>query len=134
MRHTRWVWPITLAVGATGCGSDPLVCTDEFVAVGAAIVNLTGQQLSVVAVHDTVLRTEAVLDISAEHPAAALPADGVSEVIIFSDAFEDAIRPAGEAVAVAVLAGDHSVSARYEFGTDGCHVLKLAGPDTLEVE
>jgi hypothetical protein len=134
MCYARLVWLTGLAAGASGCSTDPLVCTDEFVAVTAAIVNRTGQAFPSLAVRDTVLRMELVLDISAEHPPGALPTDGVPAAIIFSDAFKDAIRSTGEAVAVVVTAGGHSASARYEFGTDGCHVQKLAGPDTLVVE
>jgi hypothetical protein len=75
-----------------------------------------------------------VLDLSAEHPSGDLRIEGPTTVIIFSDASKDAIHPTGDAVAVTVTAGNHSASARYEFGTDGCHVQKLGGPDTLEVE
>lgn len=55
-------------------------------------------------------------------------------VPIFSNPFKDEILGTGEAVAVVVTAGDQSASGRYEFGSDGCRVHKLAGPDTLEVE
>ena len=134
MYYARLVWLISLAPVATGCDTDPLVCTDELVAITATVVNRTAQAFPSLSVRDTVLRTETVLDITAEHPSVGLPADGVPALIIFSDAFKDAIRPTGEAVAVVVTAGDHSASARYEFGTDGCHVQKLAGPDTLEME
>jgi hypothetical protein len=133
MRDARLVWLICLAPGTTGCDNDPLVCTDELVAITAPVVNLTGQALPNLSVRDTVVRTQTVLDITAEHPSGDLPADGISSLIIFSDAFKDAIRPSGEVVAVALTAGDHSASARYEFGTDGCHVQKFAGPDRLEV-
>lgn len=134
MCNARLIWIVSLAVGTSACGTDPLVCTDEFVAVPVAVANRTGEALASVSVRDTVLRTRMVLDITAEHPSGGVPAEGVSAVIVFSDAFEDAILPAGEPVAVAVTAGSHSASALFEFGTDGCHVRKLAGPDTLEVE
>lgn len=133
MNYARVVWLVSLAPGATGCGNDPLICTDELVVITATVVNLTGQTFTGLTIRDTVLRTETVLDITAEHPSSGLPADGIPALIIFSDAFKNAILLAGEAVAVAITAGDHSASARYEFGTDGCHVRKLAGPDTLEV-
>lgn len=134
MDRTRFFWVVSLAAGMSGCSSDPLVCTDEFVAIPVAVANRTTQSFPSLAVRDTVLRTRMVLDITAEHPTGSLPAGGISTVIVFSDAFEDAVLPAGEPVAVAVLADDRSASALFEFGTDGCHVQKLAGPDTLEVE
>ena len=124
----------SLAAGTSGCGSDPFVCTDEFVAVPVVVANRTGQALPSLAVRDTVLRTKMILDITAEHPTGSVPANGISVVIVFSDAFEEAVLPTGEPVAVAVTASNRSVSAVFEFGTDGCHVQKLAGPDTLEVE
>jgi hypothetical protein len=52
---------------------------------------------------------------------------------IFSDAFLNAIEPAGGDVMVVATAGSRAGSARYRFGSDGCHVRKLAGPDTLVV-
>ena len=134
MGDARLIWIVGLAAGASGCGTDPLVCTDEFVAVPVAVANRTGQALPNLIVRDTVLRTKVVLDITAEHPSGSVPAEGVSTVIVFSDAFEDAILPSGEPVAVAVTAGRRSANALFEFGTDGCHVQKLAGPDTLKVE
>jgi hypothetical protein len=130
----RLICLVGVGGGVSGCGTDPVVCTDEFVAVTAAVVNGTGQALTGLRVHDTVVRTGAIVDITAQTPPGDLPAEGLPAVPIFTDAFKNAIRPAGDAVSVVVSAGDHSASARYEFGTDGCHVQKLAGPDTLVVE
>jgi hypothetical protein len=130
----RLFWIASLAFAGSGCGSDPLVCTDELVAVPVAVANRTGQASASLTVRDSVLRTGMILDITAEHPAGSLPANGVSAVIVFSDAFQDAVLPAGEPVAVTVTAGNRSARVVFEFGTDGCHVQKLAGPDTLELE
>jgi hypothetical protein len=124
----RLVSLASLMAGASSCSTDPLVCTDELLAVTAAVVNRTGQASPSLNVRDTVLRTGTILDVSAEHPSSGLPIEGTAAVIIFSDAFKTAIRPSGEPVAVGLTAGDHSASARYEFGTDGCHVQKLGRP------
>jgi hypothetical protein len=129
----RLIYLVGLAVGVGGCGTDPVSCTDEFVAVTAA-VNGTGQALTDLRVHDTVIRTGAIIDITAQTPAGDLPAEGLATVPIFTDAFRNEIRPTGDAVSVVVSAGARSASARYEFGTDGCHVQKLEGPDTLVLE
>jgi hypothetical protein len=134
MGCVRLVCLVSLASGVSGCGTDPVVCTDEFVVLTAAVANSTGQALAGLSIRDTVLRTRTVIDLTAATPPADLPAQGLPAVPIFSDAFESAIHPAGEAVAVVVTAGDHSTSARFEFGSDGCHVQKLGGPDTLVVE
>ena len=119
-------------MAAGGCGTDPPVCTAESVALTVVVVNGTGQDFPAMRVEDTVLRTGNVLDISASHPPASLAAGGSSTVVVFSDLFRDVIPASGEAVAVAVIAPGYSASGRYEFGTDGCHVRKLTGPDTLE--
>jgi hypothetical protein len=104
------------------------------VALTAAVVNHTGQAFASLNVRDTVLRTGTILDVTAEHPSGDLPVAGAATVIVFSDAFTTAIRSSGDSVAVALTVGPYSTSARYSFGTDGCHVRKLAGPDTLVVE
>ena len=136
--RTRWSrsssLALALAAASGGCGTDPIVCPDESVALTAVVVNLTLQNFPTLTVRDTVIRTGRVLDVGAEHPTGSLAAGGSTSVVVFSDLFEDAIRASGEAVAVAVIAGGLSTSARYEFGTDGCNVRKVAGPDTLTIQ
>ena len=104
------------------------MCPDEGVVVTSVVVNHTGQAFSRLDARDTVLRTGAVLDITSAYPSGALAIGGVTEVPIFSNAYKDMIRPAGEAVAVVVTGGDHSISARYEFRGDGCLVQEGDGP------
>lgn len=121
------------AAVSSGCGTDPVFCTDASVVVTAVIVNRTDQAFASLSVRDTVLRSGAVLDISAQHPSGALPAESGASVVVFSDGFMETILSPSEVVAVGVTAGGLSASARYEFGNDGCHVRKVAGPDTLEI-
>ena len=134
MYDTRLFWIASLTVATGGCGSEPLVCPDELVVVPVAVTNRTGEAFASLTVRDTVLRTRVILDVTGEHPSGGRPANGISAVIVFSDAFEDAVLPMGEPVAVAVTTGNRSASAVFKFGTDGCHVQKLAGPDTLELQ
>jgi hypothetical protein len=101
------------------------------VALTATLVNGSGQTISGVSVTDTVVRTRAILEVGS--PAIDLPPDGIAAVGIFSDAFIQTVLPFGEDVVVAVTADGASGSARYRFESDGCHVQKLAGPDTLVV-
>jgi len=82
MCYARLVCLMTLAAGASGCGTDPLVCTDEFVVLTTAVVNRTGQQLPELKVRDTVLRTGTVLDVTGEHPSADLPVEGLPTIPI----------------------------------------------------
>ena len=50
---------------------------------------------------------------------------------MFSDHFIEAVRRGGDEVALVVLAGGHAASGWYRFGSDGCHVQKIADPDSL---
>jgi len=68
-----------------------------------------------------------VLDVTATTPSIG------PGVTIFSDGFLQAIRASGDEVIVVATAAGRSGSADYRFGSDGCHVRKLAGPDTLVI-
>lgn len=133
VHYFRLVWTVSICAALSGCGTEPVVCTDEFVVLTATLVNGSGQTISGVSVTDTVVRTGAVLEVMAGSPAIDLPPDGIAAIGIFSDAFIQRVLPFGEDVVVAVTADGASGSGRYRFGTDGCHVQKLAGPDTLVV-
>ena len=134
MHYFRLISVLSLGAAMTGCGTDPLVlCSDQLVALTAAVVNDTGQPLTGLSVTDTVLRTGAVLEVTADSPPSNLPAVGLPATMIFSDEFREAIHATGDEVVVVVSAEGHSGSGRYQFGSDGCHVQKLAGPDTLVV-
>jgi hypothetical protein len=96
--------------------------------VSATVVNGAGQPLSDVSVIDTVRRTGAVLQVT----------DGFlslspGQVIIFSDAFVQSVGLIGDEVIVVATAAGRSGSGTYRFASDGCHVRKVAGADTLVV-
>jgi hypothetical protein len=118
---------LSLCTVLGGC-TEPPECTLEFRIFTAAVVDSTGQPLSGVTVTDTVPRTGAVLDVTGS--LASLHFDGVP---IFCDGFQQEIAPAGDDVIVVATAGGRSGRANYRFGADGCHVRKLAGPDTVVV-
>jgi hypothetical protein len=50
---------------------------------------------------------------------------------VYSDDFLHEVRPGGDDVTVVVSAGGHSNSGVFRFGSNGCHVEKIAGPDSL---
>jgi hypothetical protein len=133
MHYLRLTSTISLCVAMSGCSTEPVVCTDQLVALTATVVNSVGQPLAGLRISDTVVRTGAVLDVTAGAPPTDLLANGLPAAMIFSDAFIEAVLPTGDEVVVVVTAGGHSGSGRYHFGSDGCHVQKLAGPDTLVV-
>jgi hypothetical protein len=132
LRTTRLILITTgLGVSLSGCGPEMLACTQNIEAISATIVNQVGQTLPGLEVTDTVRRTGTVLTMT-EPPLQDLPSEGAT-VMVFSDDFQKNIRPGGEDVAVMISAGGHSVSSLFRFGSDGCHVQKLAGPDSLIV-
>jgi len=128
MCRFRPIWVLGCCAASSGCGTGPSACTASFAMVTAAVVDGSGQALSDVSVTDTVRRTGTVLEVTQTPP----PFDP-GTAVIFSDAFLSAVFPAGDDVSVVATAAGRSGSAQYRFGSDGCHVRKLAGPDTLVV-
>jgi hypothetical protein len=117
--------------GLSACDStQPIACTEDIVALTVTVVNGVGQPLAGLSVTDTVHRTGAVLDLTAAAQPVDLPADG-GPAIVFSDEFRSAVLPSGDQVAVVVSAGGQVANGTYRFGVNGCHVQKLAGPDSL---
>ncbi|MBN2732533.1 MAG: hypothetical protein JXR26_08905 [Balneolaceae bacterium] len=56
------------------------------------------------------------------------------EYIIFHDGYRDDILPAGKKLTVRGTKGDAiNFTREYFFGSDGCHIKKIAGPDTVFV-
>jgi hypothetical protein len=121
-----------VSAGLSGCGSDKLVaCAEDIETITATVVNQVGQPLAGLEVTATVRRTGTVLTLT-QSPVQELPSAGGS-VMVFSDEFQRNIRPGGEDVSVVVTAGGHSGSGLFRFGSNGCHVQKLSGPDSLTV-
>lgn len=127
MYRFRPTWALSLCPMLSGCGTDPIVCTASFETITAVAVDGAGQPLSDVTVTDTVRRTGAVLNVTANTPSIG------PGVTIFSDGFLQTVRASGDEVIVVATAAGRSGSADYRFGSDGCHVRKLAGPDTLVI-
>jgi len=128
MRWWQALVPLSLGSLVSGCNTEPGVCTRDFRTITAAVVDGAGQPRNDVTAVDTVRRTGAVLDVTAISPSIA-----PGFVVVFSDAFLQAVARSGDQVIVVATSGDQSSQATYLFGSDGCHVRKLAGPDTLVV-
>lgn len=103
------------------------MCTTIFAYVTVVAVDAGGQPVSGLAVTDTVVRTGHGFAISQD---AAFPAGTVD---IFSDNLLGEVRQSGDAVRVIGTAAGTGFNAIYTFGSDGCHVRKIAGPDTVIV-
>ena len=125
-RHWRL---LLLAVATSACttSSSGGACTAIFAYITAVAVDAGGQPVTGLAVADTVVRTGHGF---------AVPQDAVflaGTVDIFSDNFMGEVRESGDAVRVTGTAAGKGFSASYTFGSDGCHVRKVAGPDTVVV-
>lgn len=75
-------------------------------------------------VTDTVLPSGMALVIAQQ----GYPAGSVT---IFSDNNVRDVRVSGDSVRVTGVGGGRAFSAMYQFGSDGCHIRKIAGPDTV---
>lgn len=132
-RHRRAGLACLIAAGlvascSTASDGGRTVCTALFAYVTATAVDASGQAVANLAIRDTVVRTGTGFDI---------PQDGflgaAGTIVVFSDSYAADVRESGDGVRVTGTAAGKSFSAMYQFGTDGCHVRKLAGPDTVIV-
>lgn len=105
------------------------VCTASFAFITAVAVDGAGQPVSNLLVTDTVVRTGKGFDVLQN---GFLNAAGV--FVLFSDNQIGEVRESGDAVRVSGTNGSKSFSTLYQFGSDGCHVKKISGPDTVVVQ
>jgi hypothetical protein len=130
---TRTVVPIALALAAaaacTDSPSSQCACTEEFRVFTLAVLDDASQPVEDGDLTVTNLRTGRRL----ESGWLGLPAPGHYPVV--DDAMLDEFSPAGDPVRVdgSTRAGSFTVS--YVFAPDacGCHVQRIAGPDTVVV-
>ena len=103
------------------------MCTALFAYVTAVAVDTDANPVSGLAITDTVVRTGHGFAVPQD---VAFPTGTVD---LFSDNFIGEVRKSGDAVRVTGTAGGKGFSASYTLGSDGCHVRKIAGPDTVVV-
>jgi hypothetical protein len=84
--------------------------------------------VSNLAIRDTVVRTGISFDVQQY---ASL--NGVGNITVFSDSDAGDVRESGDSVRVTGTGAGTGFSAMYQFGTDGCHVRKISGSDTVVV-
>ena len=104
------------------------ICTANFAFVPVTVRDSSGNPVAGLSIADTVIRTQHsfLVPQSLELPAGTY--------VILDDGFRDQIRPSGESVRVSGFNGGTRFSATFTFDvSDGCHVRKLAGPDTIVV-
>lgn len=124
----RWLLASVLALAACGDGDGARVCTASFAFITSVAVDGAGLPVSNLVVTDTVVRTGKGFDVAQN---GFFNAAGV--FVVFSDSYLADVHEAGDAVRVSGTSGGKGFSATYEFGSDGCHVRKVSGPDTVVV-
>lgn len=108
-------------------------CTALFAYITVTAVDSAGQPVNDLAIRDSVLRTHQASDVTDQSLALLTP----GTYVIFADNYMDSVRASGDSVRVTGTsssvgpAPSPGFSTVYVFGNDGCHVKKLAGPDTV---
>jgi hypothetical protein len=120
---------LAIIVAASGCSSDSqAACTTLFATSGVVVLDSVGAPVSGIVVTDTVVRTGHSLVI-AQFPTGIL--DG--HATVFTDAEQGDVLASGDAVVATGTLGVRSFRASFVFGSDGCHLQKISGPDTVVV-
>jgi hypothetical protein len=118
---------LLLAAACSPAIANVTVCTAIFSYVSVVPLDSAGAQvLATFVVTDSVLRTGKILSI----PQQGYPAGSAT---IFSDNNVADVSQTGDSVLVTGTSGSRKFSATYQFGTDGCHIRRIAGPDTVTV-
>ncbi len=125
----RALWA-AVTLGLIGCDAQGVVCTEEFRSAILVIRDSTGQLLSGATITTQLLRTGEVLPLPVTGPP-SFP--GI--YVILTDGQKDLLQPSGDSIDVTVspLLGADTV-VRFLFDVPGgCHIRKVAGPDTLDL-
>jgi len=122
-----------LALGACAAGSTqgpPSVCTAVFTYISLAVVNPNGTPATDAVIYDTIPRTGVNFAMAQD---SALVGTGTYD--IFDDNRLSAIRHTGDSVLVTGVHAPKRFSAMFYIDApDGCHVRKVAGPDTVTLQ
>lgn len=120
---------IAAAISACSGPDQRSVCSASFAYLTVHAIDGAGQPVTDLAIRDSVRRTHRAFDEDEQSLAQFVPGTAV----IFTDSNIGAVRETGDSVQVTGVAGGAGFSAGYVFGSDGCHVRKIAGPDTVVV-
>lgn len=125
----RTLWAATM-LGLIGCDTQGVVCTDEFRSAILVVRDSTGQLLSGATITTQLLRTGEILPLPLTGPPSY---PGI--YVILTDGVKDRLQPGGDSIGVTVspLLGSDTL-VRFVFDVPGgCHIRKVAGPDTLDL-
>ena len=106
----------------------PCACTEEFRSYHLTVVDGAGERADGVDVRVVRVLTGERLDFGS-------PAGTPGVYVIMDDSFTDRIA-ADESFQVGGVRGETSFTTEFRFGTDECrcHVLRLAGPDSVTLQ
>jgi len=110
-----------------GCGdrAAPGVCTALFAMIPLTVQSGSGAPVSGLSLSATIVRTGQ--SFAVPQPGAG----GPGTYVVFDDTFRDRIRWSGDSALVTGSGAGH-FTAGFRFDVPGgCHVRKLAGPDTV---
>jgi len=118
---------VSVAFGACILTDDMILCSDEFVSVQFRVVDVSGEPQDSFAVTVRNARTGEVYSVRQPHSG-----EGVYHAL--DDGFMDRIRGIAPLI-VHGERGDREFDASFLMGVDedGCHIQKVAGPDTVVV-
>ena len=126
LRALAWL----TAVMVIGCGTEPTLCTSELRAITIVVRTADGSPVPGLTILDTVLRTGEGFEVPQG-------GGGAPQQLhrIFDDSFLPRIRPTGDSVRVTGVEGaTPRFAADFAFDAPGgCHVRKVAGPDTVTI-
>ncbi len=127
-------WLLLLTAGGASCSNPgvatPCVCTLEFRTFAVTVMDRAGEPAENVSI--TVRRVSDGVELTA--PDDFLQTPGV--YVILTDGNGDELAEDGTAIEVVGTLGDSGFTAEYVFSRDacGCHVNKISGPDTVQLE
>ena len=128
MKTPRLVAVATL--GLIGCDAQSVVCTDEFRSATLIVRDSAGQLASGASITTLLLRTGEIIPLPQTGPP-SFP--GI--YVILTDGQKDLLQSSGDSIDVTVsplLGADTVVHFLFDV-PGGCHIRKVAGPDTLDL-
>ena len=130
----RIPWGLLLVIGLASClDSDPSLpcaCTLEFRFFTVGVVDAAGQPAEGVSISVRRVSDGALLTVNSSL------GQGSGVYVILTDGNIQDVSEAGTTVEVVGTLGDMGFTAEYVFDRDACqcHVNKISGPDTVQLE
>lgn len=123
-------WPLLALLLIAACDDDDerVACTQEFRTATVFVVDASDQPVTGATVRTFLVRTGELVPVTSI-------VDLMPGSYLILDDMATSLIPSGtEQFRVTVTRGGATVEAPYVFGTEqGCHIVKVSGPDTLVV-